>query len=238
MFATATVVEIDNRLTGRRSKILIAQPRARLLADLRAALAIDPAPAAPEPAKAPALIPVKAHVRVTAANRLSFNKPRDASHRDPVDACVFVDRWGAIRVVIYPAETTGTAATVDGLDSETTATAEKVDKAKVTWFEMEEPPKAWASLQVGLTRAEADEERHLVDVLAENLRRLMDRKGITPDILAQLAGIDPDRLAEILDKKTPAVFLDEVCNLAEGLGTTADGLFLFRPKDHGAEGWN
>ena len=136
-----------------------------------------------------------------------------------------VDSRGAIRVVVYPSEypgeTTGTAKRADELDAEVRA------KGPYTWIG------TW------FTKVEAAEERHLVDVLAQNLRRLMDRKGITPDVLAQLAGIDPERLAEILEKRTPAAYLDEVCNLAECLGTTADALlFLFRPKDYKAGGWN
>ena len=88
-----------------------------------------------------------------------------------------------------------------------------------------------------MTALEAADELRLVDVLAENLRRLMDRDGITADFLAQLAGIGPDRLAEILDKRTPAALLDEVCNLAECLGTTVEAL-ICRPTDQGAGGWN
>ena len=84
---------------------------------------------------------------------------------------------------------------------------------------------------------EAAEERHLVDNLAENLRRLMDRENITLETLAELAGIDPDRLAEILDKQTPAAYIDEVCNLAESFDTTAEAL-IRGPVDQGAEGWN
>jgi hypothetical protein len=180
MFATATVVEIDNRLTRQRFKLLIGKPRGRLLADLREAIA-------------------------QAEQETLLEGP------DAIEACVLVDSWGAIRVVIYPAETTGTAATVDRFDNERTA----------------QP----------FTILEAADERHLVDVLADNLRRLMEREGITPDILAGRAGICPERLAEILDKRAPAAFLDEICNLAECLGTTTDAL-ISRPSDQGADGWN
>ncbi len=43
MLATATVVEIDNRFTRQRFKLLIGKPRGRLLRDLREAVnQVDP----------------------------------------------------------------------------------------------------------------------------------------------------------------------------------------------------
>ena len=44
-------------------------------------------------------------------------------------------------------------------------------------------------------------------------------------------------LAAIIAKRTPAAFLDEVCNLAECLGTTVRAL-LQTPDDQEADGWN
>jgi hypothetical protein len=127
---------------------------------------------------------------------------RDPLATEPINAYVRIDPWGRIQVVIYATETTRTATTLDRRDNDRIGDLEAVD------------------------------DRHLVDVLAENLRRLMDREGITADALAQLAGIEPRRLAEILDKRHPAAMMDEVCNLAESLGTTADSL-IRRSNDQG-----
>ena len=82
MLATVTVVEIDNRFTGRRFPLFIARPRAQLLADLREAV-----------------------------NQV------DPETGDTIDACVLVDPWGAIRVVIYSGDATGTVARIPGLDT-------------------------------------------------------------------------------------------------------------------------
>ena len=180
MFATATVVEIDNRFTRQRFKLLIRKPRGRLLRELREAVAQADA------------------------------ETGDTALLDglPLDACVLVDPWGAIRVVIYPGETTGTAARLPGVESE-----------------------------LELLLEEARQDRRLVELLAENLPRFMDRGGFTIEALAELAGIDSERLAAILAKRIPAAFADEVCSLAECLGTTVEAL-ICPAANQGEEKWN
>ena len=130
MLALATVVEIDNRSTRQRFKLLIAKPRARLLADLREAL--DPE---------------------TGGGVVSDDG-------EAIDACVLVDAWGAIRVVIHPGETTGTVARLPGLDT--------------AGLDSEE--------QRELFIEAAHEDRHIVGNLAENLLRFMERGDLTIEV--------------------------------------------------------
>lgn len=151
----------------------------------------------------------KPRARLLADLREAVNQV-DPETGDTIDACVLVDPWGAIRVVVYPGDTTGTVARIPGLDSV---------RDRELFIE------------------EAHEERHLVDNLAENLLRFMDRGGLTIEALAELASMEPHRLAAIIAKRTPAAFLDEVCNLAECLGATVEAL-LQTPDDQEAEGWN
>ncbi len=127
---------------------------------------------------------------------------------DPLEGCLFIDPRGPIRLVIYATGETDTAATRGELDN----------------GRMMEPNPA---------ALEASEEGHIIDNLAENLRRLMDAESITLDTLAGLTDMRPERLAEILNKQGPGALLDEVCNLAECLGTTTEAL-MRRRKDQRA----
>ena len=68
------------------------------------------------------------------------------------------------------------------------------------------------------------DERHAVDNLAENLHRLMDAESITLCTLAGLANIDARRGWPKVSTSKPRGLLDEVCNLAECLGTTPEAL--------------
>ena len=86
MFATATVVEIDNRVTRNRFKLIIPIPQPRLLYRLRKCLTdVD-----------------------QATGQLTFID-FDPLGRSDEDAYVRIDPWGRIRLLIYPTGNTPSA---------------------------------------------------------------------------------------------------------------------------------
>ena len=101
MLALATVVEIDNRFSGQRFKLVLPIPRPRLIARLKKYVgAVDP----------------------ETGDALSCDgEPFGCA---PLEGCVFIDPRGPIRVVIYATGTQGTVARIPALDSEQ---AERLD---------------------------------------------------------------------------------------------------------------
>jgi hypothetical protein len=79
MYAAVTLVEFDDRITGRRWSQIITAPRARVVRSLRDCYVdLDPG-----------------------ADELDPDDP-EASEPDPTGYCLFVPPKGAIRVLIYP----------------------------------------------------------------------------------------------------------------------------------------
>jgi hypothetical protein len=187
MLATATVVEIDNRVIHKRWKLIIPLAQRLVLHRLRKSLLeVDPE-----------------------TGNLVFID-RDAIGSEPLDACVCLNRFGQIRVIVYATGDIGPVEPLSELDSI------RAGKSSPKFSDR------------------ATEE--LRATLAANVRRLMDQIGITLEDLAERCGICPSDLASILENVVDAS-IDEVCNLAECLGTTCDAL-LRRPTDERAEGWN
>ena len=78
MYATLTLVEFDNRITGQRWSQVITAPRERVVRSLKDCyVEVDPDTGEPVP--------------------IGFQ----TLDRGPTDACIFVGPHGAIRVVIY-----------------------------------------------------------------------------------------------------------------------------------------
>jgi len=192
MFANATVVEIDNRLSGQREKVIVPERREKLI---------------------PALYAV-------------FVENESADESAPFEAFLQVDPDRRIRIIVHAANPAAKIiAMIDSLDPD-----EREEACEHVQGRLDELDRA-------TLLSEARDERRLVEVLAENIRRIMEREGIGLDALAERAGMGAKRLTDILLCKAPSAFLDEVCNLAESLGTTADALTR-RCKDEGAQGWN
>jgi plasmid maintenance system antidote protein VapI len=189
MYATATVVEIDNRLTRQRSKIIIPIPNGRLLHRLREQLlAVDP------------------------QTGESVLLDRDPECLSPVEAFVSLDPWGRIRVVVYP-----------------TGAAESVQRG----YELVNGRAGEACPAANM--AENFEAHHLSENLADNLRFLIEQRGISVEDLAAVVDIVPTVLKDIL-AKTIGASLGEISNLAKFFGTTCEAL-LRRRRDEGAGEW-
>jgi hypothetical protein len=181
MHALATVVEIDNRLIGKRFKTVIPIPHPILLHRLRRAL-LETNPD---------------------TGRLTWID-EDPYDRAPVNAYVCLNRWGAIRIVIWAADSAAPADSLAGLPLPLPGD-ERGGECDLA-----------AELDPGLMRK--------LKNLAENVRRRMGRAGLTLERLAAEAGVCVGVLAAVIDGTIDNPCLTVVCALAEYFGTTMEAL--------------